>query len=171
MSKVYGTKKDYKPVWQDGSRVIVCYGAEPCADGEHYIWNECFWYKKPHPVVTIEEVKEAIITTFNEETKQRIVETFEWNGKAVWLSETNQHNYKAAYDLAVQTKGTNLPYKIKVGEEDSPEYIEFATVSEFKDFYLAVNEHINKCIADGWAKKDGVDWEEYESGLKAIYGE
>ena len=41
----------------------------------------------------------------NDERDEKIVSGFVWRDMQVWLSSENQFNYKAAYDLAVQTKG------------------------------------------------------------------
>ena len=38
----------------------------------------------------------------------------------VWLSSENQFNYKAAYDLAVQTGGATLPVTFKFGTDEVP---------------------------------------------------
>lgn len=142
MNKIYGIKSDYVLVRQDRSRIIASFGLTSEPDGEHYTWYECYWYKKPHPIVTIDDIKEAFISGINEEAKTNIIETFKWNNKSVWLNETNQLNYKTAYDLAVQTNGENLPYTIKVGDEYNPEYITFENVYQFKEFYTAMVEHI-----------------------------
>lgn len=80
----------------------------------------------------------------------------------VWLSAENQANYKAAYDLAVQTQGESLPYKVKLGSEDAPVYREFSSLQDFKSFYLSVQKHINDTINDGWKRKDAIDWSRYQ---------
>ena len=56
-----------------------------------------------------EEIKQTIVGWFNSEVDATILSGFEWNGMKVWLSSENQFNYKAAYDLAVQTAGQTLP--------------------------------------------------------------
>lgn len=168
MNKVYGTKDYYTLVRQDGSRTIVSFGLTPTDDNIHYTWYECYWYKKPHPIVTIEDVKDSIIAGVNEEAKNEIVEQFKWNDKSIWLSETNQLNYKTAYDLAIQTSGENLPYIIKVGDEDAQEYITFNTISEFNEFYLAMISHIQECQRSAWEKKN-IDWSIYEEELNKLY--
>lgn len=169
MNKVYGTKPYYTLVRQDGSRTIVSFGLTPESDGEHYTWYECYWYKKPHPIVTIDDIKTAIISGINNEAKTNIVEKFIYNDKKVWLSETNQLNYKAAYDLAVQTNGENLPYTIKVSDEDNADYIIFNNLIKFKDFYLAMIKHIQDNQKEAWRKKDNIDWNEYEKELDKLY--
>ena len=46
---------------------------------------------------------------YNSQTDAAILSGFAYNGAHVWLSVENQYNYKAAYDLAVQTGGETLP--------------------------------------------------------------
>ena len=75
----------------------------------------------------------------------------------VWLSSENQFNYKAAYDLAVQTAGATLPVVFKFGTDTEPVYREFATLEDLTDFYTKAMQHIQNTLADGWKKKDVFD--------------
>lgn len=74
----------------------------------------------------------------------------------------NQFNYKAAYDLAIQTNGANLPQVFKFGSTENPEYYKFETVEELTDFYTKATAYINQCLAVGWAKKDNINWDDYK---------
>lgn len=114
---------------------------------------------------TISEVKEIILSWMNSEIDKKIVEGYEWAGMKVWLSRENQFNYKAAFDLAVQTNGLNLPVTFKFGTTYEPVYYEFTTVEELTDFYTKAMAYINKQLADGWAAKDAVDWSPYVLAL------
>ena len=38
----------------------------------------------------------------------------------------------------------------------------FETMEELSDFYTSAMSYVNKTLADGWAKKDSLDWSEYE---------
>lgn len=116
------------------------------------------FYAKP----TIEEVKSIIMSFYNEQTDAVILSGLKYENQMVWLSAENQANYKAAYDLAVQTQGESLPYKVKLGSEDAPVYREFATLQDFKAFYLSVQRHINDTINEGWVRKDAIDWSLYQ---------
>ena len=58
---------------------------------------------------TIAEIKDIILDWYNKKINQEILTGFVWKGIPVWLSIENQFNYKAAYDLAVQTNGQLLP--------------------------------------------------------------
>ena len=112
---------------------------------------------------TLEIIKEIILEVENIKIDSKILEGFEWNGMKVWLSSENQFNYKAAYDLAVQTQGESLPYKVKLGSEDAPVYKEFNSLQDFKAFYLAIQKHIQETISEGWKKKDSIDWSQYQA--------
>ena len=112
---------------------------------------------------SLAEVKSVINQYYNDQTDAEILSGLQYDGQMVWLSSENQANYKAAYDLAVQTQGETLPYKMKLGTEDNPVYKEFTTLQDFKAFYLAVQKHIDKAINEGWEKKDSIDWSQYQA--------
>lgn len=111
---------------------------------------------------TKDELKKDIDGLINASTDSAILDGFKWNGKRVWLSTENQMNFKAAYDLAVQTNGATLPVKFKLGEdsEGAPVYHTFTALSAFSDFYTKAVSHVVGCLAEGWQKKDGVDYDQ-----------
>lgn len=111
-----------------------------------------------------EEVRSLVSEWYNAETDERILSGFEYEGQPVWLSSENQFNYKAAYDLAVQTDGQNLPVIFKFGTDDSPSYRTFETVDELQDFYMKVMKHIQDALSEGWKKKDALDLALYDVG-------
>ena len=113
---------------------------------------------KPSP----EQIRSIITEYYNTQTDLQILQGLEYEGNTVWLSSENQANYKAAYDLAVQTQGESLPYKVKLGTESTPTYKEFTTLQDFKAFYLSVVKHIQMCIEEGWKLKDSVDISKYQ---------
>ena len=80
---------------------------------------------------------------------------------SIWLSSENQFNYKAAYDLAVQTAGATLPVTFKFGTDNAPGYHTFNTVEELSDFYTKAMQHILSALADGWSKKDAFSLDSY----------
>lgn len=164
MNKVYGTLKDYTPYRTDRSRLIIAYDCQPEPDGTYATWYEIYFYKKPHPVVTLDDIKEAILSDINAQTDEKILTGFVWEEKPVWLSSENQFNFKAAYDLAVQTGGQSLPVKFKIGEngEGEPIYHTFEDVAEFTDFYTKVIAFINQCLNEGWERKDSINWNDYK---------
>lgn len=158
-----------------GISLVECINSNPIYNKWHIRWdvrsekeNEgnpdlvSFLYKqiqghKP----TISEVKEIILSWMNAEIDKKILEGFEWKGMSVWLSSENQFNYKAAYDLAVQTGGANLPVVFKFGTTEEPVYYEFKTVDELSSFYMGAMNYINTTLNDGWKVKDAFDWSPY----------
>lgn len=164
MNKVYGILKQFAPIRSDRSRLIVSYECQPLEDGIHAIWYEIYFYKKPHPVVIFDDIKYAILSDINAQTDQKILSGFVWNNKPVWLSSENQFNFKAAYDLAVQTGGQSLPVKFKIGEneEGEPIYHTFEDMAEFTDFYTKAIAFINQCLNEGWERKDAINWDDYK---------
>lgn len=105
-------------------------------------------------VPTPDEVENLVFEYINSNTRNQIVNNFIWNGYSVNLSDENQRNYKAAFDLAMQTDGESLPVKFKFAKDGKTEYYVFTLVDELKDFYLKANKHINTCLERGWAIKD-----------------
>lgn len=117
---------------------------------------------------SIGEVKDTILSWMNEQIDNKIVSGFYWQGMSVWLSAENQFNYKAAYDLATQTQGGNLPVVFKFGDTQNPVYHTFYTLDELGSFYLQAMAYINEQLQWGWETKDSIDWGEYEKQLNAI---
>lgn len=111
---------------------------------------------------TIEEVRAAIVAWHNARIDEQIVSGFLWEGVQVWLSSENQFNYKSAFDLAVQTQGKNLPVIFKLGTDEIPVYREFRTVDELKTFCMGVIAHVQKTLAEGWKRKDAIDFSIYQ---------
>lgn len=110
-----------------------------------------------------EEIRSLVSNWYNSETEERILSGFEYEGRAVWLSSENQFNYKAAYDLAQQTEGKNLPVTFKLGIDNAPYYRTFNTVTDLQDFYLKVMNHLQNALSEGWKKKDALDLALYET--------
>lgn len=104
-----------------------------------------------------EIIRTVILGWYNEEIDREILSGFVYEGMPVWLSSENQFNYKAAYDLAVQTAGATLPVVFKFGTDTEPVYREFATLEDLTDFYTKAMQHIQNTLADGWKKKDVFD--------------
>lgn len=153
MEKVYGS-----PIRQDGLYKIgrdsyqLIYGFGEDENGG-WNWRKDFSYKP-----TLEEIKKTIIDQINAVTDERILNGFKWNGKPVWLSNENQMNFKAAYDLTLQMEGATLPVKFKLGEDEKgePVYHTFTKLDTFTDFYLKAFTYINTVLNEGWKEKDSV---------------
>ncbi len=124
-----------------------------------------YFNKNQYQVVTLQDIKDAIIADINAQTEEKILTGFVWQEKPVWLSSENQFNFKAAYDLAMQTKGKSLPMKFKLGEntDGEPVYHTFEDLSEITDFYTKAIVYINQCLNEGWERKDAIDWSDYEA--------
>ena len=101
-----------------------------------------------------DEIRSLVSEWYNSRTDERILSGFEYDGQPVWLSSENQFNYKAAYDLAVQTNGKNLPVTFKT----------FDTVADLQDFYVKAMKHIQNALSEGWMKKGALDLALYEVG-------
>lgn len=110
-----------------------------------------------------DDIKALVTDWYNEQTNQTILSGFSWNDTPVWLSTENQFNYKAAYDLAVQSCGTTLPVTFKFGTDDVPVYHTFSTVDELADFYTKAMQHIQDALASGWKNKDSFDLSLYKA--------
>lgn len=138
---------------------------------ELYEWYEIYIYKKKKSSLSLQDVKDAITTDINARTDEKIVSGFVWTPEGseiaipVWLSTENQFNFKAAYDLAVQTGGATLPVTFKLGEREdgTPVYHTFETMAGAQDFYVKAVAHINQTLAAGWQEKDSIDWAPYEA--------
>lgn len=151
MEKVYGTenRNDQLIVFGTGKCVLIFgYGEE---NGQGYDYRHTF-EQKPSK----EEVYRVIEQQVNAETDAKILDGFEWEGQKVYLSTENQFNFKAAYDLAYQTRGLNLPLKFKLGEDSkgSAVYHTFVTEEELTEFYTSAMVYINQVLNEGWARKD-----------------
>lgn len=111
---------------------------------------------------TSEEIKATVIGWYNELTDQTILSGFKYEGNLVWLSAENQFNYKAAYDLAIQTGGANLPLKFKFGTDEAPVYRVFDKLADLTDFYTKAMQHILVTLNAGWQMKDAFSLENYQ---------
>lgn len=132
--------------------LIFGYGEE---NGQGYS-NRKYYDHEP----TKSELKADIDALINKQTELRILDGFVWNGKRVYLSDENQHNFKAAYDLAKDSGGATLPTKFKLGEDEEgePIYHTFTKIEPFADFIYKAFGYINTTLNEGWVEKDGVDY-------------
>ena len=87
-----------------GSECRVRWDFKEAPDNMITYMEALFKMNKP----TIDDIKKIITASINQEVDNEIYSGFVWNGYSVWLSTENQFNYKAAYDLAVQTGGSSL---------------------------------------------------------------
>lgn len=172
MIKTTNKNENYTPIKVIGNNLyLISWGYKPLVthkkDAEGNItentsetigtWMEEMVRFKP----SLDYIKNLILTWYNEQIDDKILSGFKWNDMPIWLSSENQFNYKAAYDLAVQTGGANLPVTFKFGTTDEPVYHTFTTLEELNSFYLSAMKYINDTLAEGWKEKDAIDWNEY----------
>jgi hypothetical protein len=170
-NKVCGPATDFTLVKEEGTRTVISYDLQEEAGKELTTWREIYFPKKQVAKPTIEMVKDAIKGDIDSQTDETILCGFVWNEKPVYLSSENQFNFKAAYDLAVQTDGANLPVTFKLGElsDGTPVYHTFEEMAEAQDFYVKAVTFINQTLAAGWQRKDSIDWDAYAAALDPEY--
>lgn len=166
VNKYSGNVSDFQPVVEDASRVVISYGLTEIGDGK-VEWFEVVFYKKQTAKPTIEQVKKAVLDDINKQTDEKILTGFVWNDIPVWLSEENQRNFSEAQRIAMIMPEAILPVTFKLGEQadETPIYHEFETSEELTGFYLQAVAFINQTLAEGWQRKDGIDWAPYEQAL------
>ena len=111
---------------------------------------------------TLDVIKATVIGWYNKQTDDAILSGFEYEGNLVWLSSENQFNYKAAYDLAVQTDGATLPVKFKFGTDEQPVYRIFDSMADLTEFYTSAMRFIQNTLDAGWQRKDTFRLELYQ---------
>lgn len=119
---------------------------------------------------TLEEIKHIIVEWHSKQVDEAILSGHRYEGHLVWLSRENQINYKAAYDLAFQLKGTmgTLPVTFKLGSDDEPHYKTFETLEELTNFYLSTVNYIQSCYTEGWHRREAIVYAPYEEALQTL---
>ena len=169
--EVKNKKKLYKPFQKIGkSRCIVRWDYTPImvqnSRGETVESQIAKWQEQSFDYMpTIDEIRDLIFAYYNQQTDKKILSGFTWKGMQIWLSQENQFNYKAFYDFAVQTNGSNLPITIKTGDNSNISYYTFNTIDEFRNFYAEMLSFIQTTVQDGWTKKDSINFSEYSSEI------
>ena len=138
---------------------LLIYGYGTDEDGNGYNFRKNYDHK---PTKT--ELKEDITQLIDGITDSKILQGFRWNEVSVYLSTENQMNFKAAFDLNMQTGGLMLPVKFKLGEdtEGNAVYHTFENMEDFTNFYTSAVSYINQCLNEGWSEKDSLDMSSYE---------
>ena len=157
MQRVSGAEPQYLRIAHKRKGTYVIAVDVQQEDDGQYSYVEYFFDHLP----SLEEVRAAINSYYNSITDEAILSGFTYEGVPVWLSGENQLNFKAAFDLAIQTDGENLPVKFKFGTEMEPVYKTFTSVEQLKDFYVSALTYIQECIEAGWEKKDAIDLNSY----------
>ena len=156
-----------EPVYQldDNGEKVIGEDGNPIVTGQRETDLCSALVEAFHERVTESAARSRLAKYYDSITDWKILSGFEWKGMKVWLSMETQFHYKAAYDLAVQTNGASLPVTFKFGDS-TPVYHTFETLEELSDFYTQATAHVNSVLAEGWAKKDALDWGEYERLLE-----
>ena len=152
MEKRYGATERHDRLMKIGRNkweLIYGYGTDGVSG---WTYRERFT-RKP----TQDEIKEIIIAQINRNVEEKILCGLVWKDMPIWLSTENQFNYKAAYDLAVQTGGQSLPVKFKFGTDEQPVYHTFTTLEELQEFYMTSLAFVQQVLDDGWQEKDNLD--------------
>lgn len=172
MSKKYGLISEFCLVRRDVSRTVIGYGLTPDDDQEHATWHEAVIYRKKIAQPTMEQAREAVEADINAQTDERILTGFVWTPEggepvSVWLSMENQSNYSEAYHIAERKPEAILPVTFKLGEraDRTPVYHTFETFAELESFYLSGAAFKNRCLNEGWQRKDAIDWQPYDEAL------
>ena len=122
-------------------------------DDVTYTNNEMFlkehgyeeYIQKPYKPTMEEEIEDSI-KMINEETDERILNDFVWNGNEFYLSLENQFNFKNLYDLR-EMKEYPITIKTKTG------FTTLNDVHDVEEFYLSGVKFIEECLKEGWERK------------------
>lgn len=156
--KVYGATEAGENLTQIGKKNwLLTFGYFKDKDNLNAAWH----YRKNYShKPSEEELKKDLETLINSITDQSILNGFVWNNIPVYLSTENQINFKAVYDLTVQTSGKTLPIRFKLGEDSDGNavYYNFTDIDTFTDFYSKAVTYITDCINAGWVKKDSINY-------------
>ena len=155
MEKRYGATKRDDQLMQIGKHkweLIYGYGTDGTIG---WNWRERFT-RKP----TLDEIKKLVWATIDAETKDKIVNQFEYEGIKVWLTDERQRNFASIEN----NESVTFPLTLKLNEkaDATPIYHTFQTRDEFKKFGEAAACFILETIRNGWKEKDNVDWDVFD---------
>lgn len=164
MNKMNGTKADFALIREERGRIVIGYGLKKITGSKLYEWYEIYVSKAQINQLSLQDVKDAIIKDIDNRTGAKILNGYPFTPDGaedpiiVWLSKESQTNFSEAQRLQI------IPVKFKLNETEDkqPIYHTFETVEELDRFYLGGVQYINQCLNEGWAEKDGIDWEPYE---------
>lgn len=155
MEKIYGTTQRQDGVQRVGKDKWLLYFGLYEKDGSTYEYRHTFTNKP-----TMDEVKQLVRDAIDAETRDKIVNRFEYDGIKVWLSDEKQRNF------ASMERNDSLAYPLTVKLNDeadaTPIYHTFQTREDFIKFSKAASTYIFKAISDGWKEKDNVDWSVFD---------
>ena len=157
MNKIYGATERMDQLVKIGRNkweLIYGYGTDGLTG---WTYRQRFT-RKP----TEEEIRSILVAQINRNVEEKILRGLVWKGMPIWLSTENQMNYKAAYDLAVQTGGATLPVKFKFGTDEEPVYYTFSEMGDFEAFIKTYISFVQQMLEEGWQEKDCLDMSLFE---------
>lgn len=181
MNKKNGSIEDFSYIKDYDALFVIGYDLQKVTD-DMYSWYEIYLFKDKNKTLDFNEIKGAILKDIDARTDYGIENDFVWTSFdqeqiPVKLDAENKFNFKASYDLAVQTQGATLPVTFKMSEkeimiepkeeggihalEKQSVYHTFSTMEEATDFYMKAMAFIQGCYQEGWQKKDNFDWSKY----------
>ena len=131
MEKIYGTTKRQDGLQRVGKNKWLLYFGLYETESGTYEYRHTFTHKP-----TLDEIKKLVWATIDAETKDKIVNQFEYEGIKVWLTDEKA--------------------------DATPIYQTFRTRDEFKKFSEAAACFILETIRNGWKEKDNVDWDVFD---------
>ena len=164
MNKINGKQSDFALMRTEGTQIVIGYGLKKITGSKLYEWYEIYVPKAQINQMSLQDVKDAIIKDIDDRTDARILNGYPFTPDGseepiiVWLSKESQTNFSEAQRLQI------VPVKFKLNEtaDKEPIYHTFETTTELDRFYLGGVAYIQQCLQEGWAEKDGIDWEPYE---------
>lgn len=155
MEKIYGTTQRQDGLQRIGKNKWLLYFGHYKSEDGNYEYRHTF-SRKP----TMDEIKQLVRDTIDAETRDKIVNRFEYDGIKVWLSDEKQRNYASLEN----NESIAYPLTLKLNEEAdaTPVYYTFETREDFIKFSKEASAYILDTIMDGWKEKDNIDWSVFD---------
>lgn len=113
------------------------------------------WYEEDFNYrPSADEIRQLYNELVNEQVRQQILNGFMYEGKAVYLSEENQLNFRSAASTPVR-------FKLGENEDGNPVYHTFESSEELASFNKQMSDYIVTCLNDGYQRKDAFKTEYY----------
>lgn len=106
---------------------------------------------------SIEEISEAIGEYIDQQTQERIINGFSWNGHQVKLTDSAQRNFLFAVYTLDRTGEIDRSSFIGLLEAET----DAQAADELGDMVTAMWKHINSCRTKGIERKKAVDYSPY----------
>lgn len=152
-----GTIDQYYPLKKINNKYKLSWNLQN-SGGYLYSWKYCILDNMP----SIDKIKQIIESDINNTTTKKIINQFVWNNMRINLSIEHQFDYKLLYDSSIILGGENLPEIVKFSDKGNDIYYEFTSLEDLQDFILCMNDHIRKCIKDGYEKKSSINYLDYK---------